>query len=112
MRITEKQLRTIVREGVAALAGEKNKNQSQKLSEVGRSGMLYPEDCKPGKNYNLGYRNIRFTSRFVGWKIEDGRPLMAWENLDDNMGWEAYMSGGVMCVGSSADKLIIYGEIL
>ena len=71
---------------------------------------LYPEDLKKGKIYLMGYKNHQWKSIFLGWKIDLNGPKMNFK--DEKIGkWEAYMSDGIMCVGSSADKLIVYKEL-
>ena len=94
MKITKKQLRRIIREEKARILTE------------GRQIDL--EDVEVGKTYDLGYRTARFTAKFNGWFIERG-PRMKWESADDGE-WEAYMFEGTMVLGSSADKLLIFGE--
>lgn len=69
-------------------------------------GRFYPEDCKTGMKYTVGYRNNTWDATFIGWEIKDEKPRMKWE--DDEIGeWDAYMFEGRMCVGSSADELKI-----
>ena len=96
MKITKRQLRRIIREEKARIISE------------GRAVDL--EDAKAGKTYNLGYRrDVRFTAKFIGWELTDSGPIMKWENAN-GMQWEAYMFAGTMVIGSSADKLLIFGE--
>lgn len=96
MKITKRQLRRIIREEKARILAE------------GRRVDL--EDVEVGKSYDLGYRrDVRFTAKFNGWELTDGGPRMKWENADGTQ-WEAYMFQGTMVLGSSADKLLIFGE--
>ena len=101
MKITERKLRSII---------------CDEINEVsGRARKLYPEDCKHGYKYELGYRTHRWTSTFLGWHIynpgsgEDA-PRMQWTD-DNGSEWEAYMFEGKMSVGTSADPLIIYADL-
>ena len=97
MKITKRQLKRIIKE------------EKQRLMSEARQGQVFLEDVEVGKSYNLGYRQTTFTSTFNGWICDDNGPRMMWE--DDEAGnWEAYMFQGYMAVGSSADKLEIFGE--
>ena len=98
MKITKRQLRNIIKE-------EKNRI----MSEAAR--VIHLEDVEVGKSYELGYRQHRFVSQFHGWLCDKDGPRMMWE--DDEAGnWEAYMFRGYMAVGSSADKLLIFKEVV
>jgi hypothetical protein len=68
---------------------------------------IYPERCKVGQTYNVGYKQFTDLCIFKGWKIDAGGPNMVWEAVDGGGEWEAYMYHGYMCVGSSADKIVI-----
>ena len=94
MKITKRQLRRIIKE------------EKQRL--MSESRQVFLEDVVVGKSYNLGYRETTFTSKFNGWICDEKGPRMMWE--DDEAGnWEAYMYKGYMAVGSSADRLKIFG---
>jgi len=68
----------------------------------------YIDDLNPGDAAIVGYRNHRIPTRFVGWKLEDGKPRASFRD-HDGMEWDAYMYEGRFCVGSSADELKVYG---
>ncbi len=97
MKVTKRQLRRIIKE------------EKQRLISEARQGSVYLEDVVVGKSYNLGYLDRTFTSKFNGWICDDQGPRMMWED-DDAGNWEAYMYKGYMAVGSSANKLKIFGE--
>ena len=95
VKLTKRQLRKIIIE-------EKRRLMSE-------ARQVYLEDVEVGKSYNLGYLDSKFTSKFNGWICDEKGPRMMWE--DDEAGnWEAYMYKGYMAVGSSANKLRIFGE--
>lgn len=81
------------------------------LTKSARS--LYPEDLKIGKTYSMGYRSSKFEATFLGWSVVSGAPEMSFSEPGEGRAeeWRAYMFHGVMCVGSSADPLKIYGEL-
>ena len=73
-------------------------------------GKLFPDDCKVGSTYTVGYRSDKWDATFEGWEIKNNLPRMKW--TDEEVGeWDAYMFEGKMSVGSSADPLIIYAEV-
>jgi hypothetical protein len=67
---------------------------------------------KVGKSYRLGYRTQTFEASFKGWTIENGEPYMNWADLKNGDEWSAYIYDGVVSVGSSADPLLIHGEVV
>jgi len=80
---------------------------------------LYPEDCEPNKLYKVGYGRHQWESEFVEWRLDKSSytkhaiPCMIWKEQEGvkALEWEAYMFEGKMCVGSSSDTLIVYGEL-
>jgi len=73
---------------------------------------LFPNDCKVGVTYEIGYSSIKVTSKFLGWFLpENESPRMRWIDEGGIFDWEAYMYKGFMAVSSSADKLIVYKEV-
>lgn len=79
--------------------------------------MINIEDVQSGTDYIVGYRSHRWSSRFVRWEIDSHSwsdtpaPRMLWRDHETGEPgeWEAYMHKGAMCVGSSADRLKVYG---
>jgi hypothetical protein len=67
----------------------------------------YIDDLKPGEVATVGYRHHRWQSTFVGWVLEDGVPRAQFRDNDRDTVWEAYLFEGRICVGSSADTLIV-----
>jgi len=84
---------------------EVREKMTEKSKQAARG--VFPEMCKVGKTYNVGYRNSTEPCIFKGWKIDAGGPNMIWESVDGSGQWEAYMYNGYMAVGSSADKIVI-----
>ena len=69
---------------------------------------LYPEDLKVGHVYRVGYRGWRWLSTFRGWFLDDdGQPRMRFEDGGGVSEWHAYLFKGRLCVGSSADLLVL-----
>ena len=83
------------------------------LASVKKTGGKWKAYPLVGQTYTVGYRSSRWLSTFLGWKLEGGEPYMMWkdapsENYPEGLEWKAYISDGVVVVGSSADPLIIY----
>jgi hypothetical protein len=98
---------------VASIARKQGKLTQLLASEGIRTAgrQLYPDDCKPGKTYKLGYRSNVWNSTFIKWSLDSDGPRMHFRDTDGGMEWEAYMYHGFMAVGSSADKLLVLGEV-
>lgn len=110
--------------GLRVASDEKPKGRLARLLEAEATAKtarrLFPDDCKPGKTYRLGYRSHTWTSTFVKWSLDHNGPRMHFKDVPDNgpgeeheggMEWEAYMYNGFMAVGSSADKLLVFEEV-
>jgi hypothetical protein len=102
MKITEKQLRQIIRE-------ERQKLVREALPSKQR---VFLEDLEPGVVYRLATSQGSLgTSEFVGWKIEDGAPRMMWLDPEDGTEWEAYLYNDEFSVGSSGLRLKVLGVV-
>lgn len=106
MKITKSQLKRIIQEELAAL----KQGSSATLNEAA-AGRVYLEDVVVGQTYATGYRNMTWVSTFLGWECDASGPKMKWRAEDDGSEWEAYMFESKMCVGSSADPLVIFEEV-
>lgn len=100
MKITEKQLRKIIRE------------ERQKLVSEAPRGRVHLEDLEPGGLYqvSIGRQYVGdslFSAEFVGWALGDGGPLMKWRDEDDGTEREAYLYKGVFSAGSSAEPISV-----
>ena len=96
MKITESQLRRIIRE------------EKRRLVEAPVGVQL--EDLEPGEMYQVLVKasyggSSPVFAEFVGWKLGEGGPRMVWKDEDDGTEWEAYLSNSVFSVGSSARPL-------
>ncbi len=86
---------------------EKRGTPASQIQE-GAGSVVYPEQCKVGQTYKVGYRSYADPCIFRGWSLDDEGPRMTWEPVDGGSKWEAYMYHGYMAVGSSADKITIH----
>ena len=81
----------------------------QIIKEEISNQQLYVNDCKPGHPYLCSTPDGNtWKARFVKWTLQPG-PVMVWYEFDGE--WEAFMYDGKMCVGSSAEELLIIREI-
>ena len=67
---------------------------------------------KVGSIYKVGYGRHVWESRFEGWTIENNEPYMNWTDMKNGDPWSAYIYDGVVSVGSSANPLLIHGEVM
>ena len=107
MRITESQLRKIVREEIRCL--HESTGEVEEEVDISNFGHL-----EVGNRYRVAGMGV---NEFVGWFTESGaeasadvppqQTVLVFRDMRDGDEWEAYFHAGKFCWGTSADPLVV-----